>query len=221
MGNYIQANRDDSNVALTLSVGTAAGGGIAGLTVVVAIRDASAAQTPLPLYLDFADSTFKTAGWATRQAAMVDNGGGIYALDGGLDPSAFTNLPATTVQLAAEYEITAGSPLGVDNDLIDLDRLVTQCHLGVTYDGVGTVSVDTWLERRGRIVTPTSSTVTIFDDTGAAVAGPTTSLVADAQDHIVFTLALALVANTNYYYRVTMIDALGTITTDRAVPFTA
>lgn len=115
MSVQIQARRDSSEVPLTLSV--TKDGGVAGLTVKVAIRDGATDDS----YLDFADDTFKTSGHTTREATLTDISGGFYALTGGLDVSAITNLPAATFLLVAEYEVS-GAEQGVANDVIVLTQ---------------------------------------------------------------------------------------------------
>jgi len=99
---YIEAERTE--VALPLELGVNNGGGVAGLTVVVAVRDANTTGS----WLDFADATFKSAGWVTRQASLAEvsaaNAPGQYRRL--LDVSAITNLPAGPARLVAEYDIS-------------------------------------------------------------------------------------------------------------------
>lgn len=109
----IQAERDESALPLTLAVTRASDGGVAGLTCVLQIRDASTPDS----YLDFADSTFKTSGWTTKQASLLDLGDGLYVLSGGLDIGSITNLPAATNYLSAEY-IVSGAVSGTTIDTI-------------------------------------------------------------------------------------------------------
>lgn len=116
----IRARRTEVEVPLTLSI-TRSNGPVIGATAVVAVRDGNTNDS----YLDFADATFKTAGWTTRQAALADIGGGFYALTGGLDVAAITNLPAATEILLAEFEVTApANALGVSVDEILIDGFV-------------------------------------------------------------------------------------------------
>ena len=86
MSNQITAQRDDADVPLQLVVNK--NGGVAGLTAVVAIRDARTDDS----YLDFDDDTFKTVGWVQRQAPLTDLADGRYVRR--LDLSAITNLNA-------------------------------------------------------------------------------------------------------------------------------
>jgi len=96
----MQADRFATAVPVELLVDQS--GGVPGLTVVVAVRDATSADS----YLDWADMTFKAAGWVARQVALVDIGEGVYRLSAGLDLTALTNLPAATHDLILEYDVT-------------------------------------------------------------------------------------------------------------------
>ena len=97
--------RTDTNVAVEVQVSS----GLTGATAVVAIRDGSTLNS----WLDFNDSTFKTVGWTTRQAALTEvsagNAPGVYALSGGLDLSSLTGLPAAGGELIAEFDVSSGS----------------------------------------------------------------------------------------------------------------
>lgn len=96
-------------------------GPVASGAAVVAIR----AGAVYGAYLDFNDNTFKTAGWTTRQTPLTEVNPGVYTLSGGLDVSAFTNLPVTVDHLIAEYEIT--TPVsGIAEDIIYLDTKVSE-----------------------------------------------------------------------------------------------
>jgi hypothetical protein len=120
-GNTIPVERTRTDVPLEFLV-SKDGAGVAGLTVVVAVRDAATPDS----YLDFADDTYKSSGWTTRQAAMTDLSGGLYRR--ALDLSAITNLPAATRELTIEYEATgAESALGVENlKLTEFDALAAE-----------------------------------------------------------------------------------------------
>lgn len=112
-----QAELTDTNVPISL-VATKNGGGVSGLTVVVQIRDASTVDS----YLDFDDDTFQTSGWTTKQASLADLGDGFYALSGGLDVDAFTNLPAGSHHLSLEYIVTGSiSGSAIDHLLLRRD----------------------------------------------------------------------------------------------------
>ena len=108
----IEAERSDSNVPVVLSV-SGDTGGIAGLTVVVALRDGATVNS----YLDFADNNFKTAGWTTQTVALTDLGGGFYARSGGLNVGAILNLPSSTNHLVLEFTVS-GSAVGAVLDTI-------------------------------------------------------------------------------------------------------
>ena len=86
-------------------------GGVTGLTVLVAVRDAQTANS----WLDFSDLTFKTSGWTTRQAAVAEvsagNAPGVYRLTSGLNVGGITNLPSTTFNFILEYDVS-GSVTG-------------------------------------------------------------------------------------------------------------
>jgi len=224
MGAAVLGSRVSTNLPLSLSVSPAVP---AAASAVVAIRDGGSAQAPLPLYLDFGDSTFKTVGWATRQAAMVALGGNFFALDGGLDVQAITNLPDATMQLIAEYEAVVGGRTLTDNDPITLDGVVNVVLGAMTYDDTGpafTITFDCWIER-SRVTSPSPTAVTLdfFDPTivpplfsEARVDPPTPP---DAQGHYVFTHTLdQLDPDRNYYARITMTDPEGTVVNDVGFP---
>jgi len=106
-----QAERTDTNVPITFVINT----GTTGLTVTVRVRDGDTINS----YLDFSDSTFKTAGWTTQNASLSDLSDGFYALSGGLSMAAMTNLPAATNVLILEYIIT-GAYSGSALDMIQV-----------------------------------------------------------------------------------------------------
>jgi len=110
-----QAERTDTNVPITFVINT----GTTGLTVTVRIRDGDTTTS----YLDFADSTFKAAGWTTQNASLVDLGSGFYALSGGLSMAAMTNLPAATHVLILEFLIS-GTYNGSALDMIQIRESV-------------------------------------------------------------------------------------------------
>ncbi len=217
MGYQIKADRRDPNVGLSLAVSPA---NIVVSAAVVAIRDETQPQAPLPLYLDFADLTFKTVGWATRQAALTALGGNFFALDGGLNVAGFTNLPADTISLAAEYEATVPGPRDIlDIDHIELEQDSTQAEFGFARLDAANIEVTISGKRRGETVPLLTAAITFFDSTGAvrfAAAGPG---VPDAQGVIRFAFANALVVQASYA-TATVTDTIGTIVTTRHVPFT-
>ncbi len=119
MANDISAERSETNVPLTLSVGDK-DGPVSGLTATVRVRDGNTSNS----FLDFADDTFKTAGHTTLNAALAEIGSsGVYTLSGGLNLSTITNLPAATEVLFAEYEFT-GTRDGVALDTIQIRSTV-------------------------------------------------------------------------------------------------
>jgi len=107
----IIAERTQADVVLPLAVSN--NGGVPGLNATAAVRDG----TTLDSYLDWADSTFKTSGWTTKQAAMSDIGDGFYTLT--LDLSVVTNLPVNAHMLVVEYRVS-GAVNGVAKDHITL-----------------------------------------------------------------------------------------------------
>lgn len=100
----VVAERTETSVPVEVTIDR--NGGVTGLTVVVAVRDAQTANS----WLDFNDDTFKTNGWTTRQASLAEvsaaNAPGVYRLSSGLDISAITNLPVSTDNLVLEYDIS-------------------------------------------------------------------------------------------------------------------
>lgn len=93
------AQTDDTAFPLTFTL-SGASGGVTGLAPVVAVRKGSD-------YLDFADATFKAAGWTTRQQALAEvsaiNSPGSYEF--ALDVSAIVGIAAGELW-SAEYELT-------------------------------------------------------------------------------------------------------------------
>lgn len=98
----IQADRTDTASPVELQLNK--NGGVVGASPVVAVRDGATMNS----WLDFADLTFKTGGWTTRQAALTEvsaaNAPGIYVLAGGLNLEGITNLPTATDHLILEFE---------------------------------------------------------------------------------------------------------------------
>jgi hypothetical protein len=160
-----------------------------------------------------------TQALVVTDVAMVEVGEGEYSFDLTTDPVLEYSWrangdPTSTGQTITGGQFVFGTASGVADHILDA------CHLGVTYDGVGTLSLDTWLVRDDLTVTPISTTVTWFDDAGV-LQFTAVSAVVDAQDHIVLSQAFVMIANTNYYAIVSITDTLGTVVTHRAVPFTA
>lgn len=217
MGYLIQASRDDPNIGLSLAVSPSSVG-VTG--AVVAIRDETQPQAPAPLYLDFSDDTFKTVGWVTRQAPLTALGGNFFALDGGLDLSAFTNLPADTRSLAAEYEATLDSgTLLLDIDHLELQQGDTQVHVGWARLDAANVEVTISGKRRGRDFPLTAASISFLNSDGTLRFGPLGPGVPDAQGVIRLSAANALVVQASYW-RATVTDTIGTYQTTGHVPFT-
>lgn len=86
-------------------------GGVTGQAGTVAVRDPGSGD-----YLDFADNTFKAAGWTTRQQALTEvdatNSPGVY--------EHVLNLSLITLPdfIEAEYEVSSGPVQGVDSESI-------------------------------------------------------------------------------------------------------
>jgi hypothetical protein len=171
------------------------------------------------LYLDFGDDTFKTAGWATRQAALTALGGNFFALDGGLDVSVFTNLPSTTDQLAAEYEAVVGGRTFLDIDNIELQQADTQVHAGWARLSATSVEVTISAKRRGEDIAITAvNSIVFFNSDGSARFSP--GLVGiDGQGVARLTANNTLLVQASYW-RATVTTAQGSITTTGHVPFT-
>ena len=122
-------------------------GGVTGATIVVAVRDGPTSNS----WLDFADLTFKTVGWTTRQATLAEvsaaNAPGVYELAGGLNIAGITNLPVITDVLLLEFDVTAGGSgnvtdrmkiLPVDLAVYNLGE-VTAIHLDTAASNTGTI----------------------------------------------------------------------------------
>ncbi len=137
------------------------GGGITGLSPVVAIRDTST----VGLYLDFSDLTFKTSGWTTRQAAMTEVGDGRYFLAGGADPFLWTPRPDVPTYFSAEYEAPG---LGISDDLIIVTASLGGEDFETTLDETGSDTLG-WQEvqtsQSGREI----RRLNLYDDTGARI----------------------------------------------------
>lgn len=222
MGTMILVERNSTNTEISFSVSPQLP---AATGVVVAMRDASAPQAPLPLYLDFFDDTFKTVGFVTRQATLFALGGNFFALDGGFDVAVITNLLATTRWLVAEFEATVGGRVFTDNDVLDLRELCTQTHIGATFQppAGGTTRFTAWLNRKGTTVTAglISCTVDFFDPTGGVLLFTEVVLAADAQGHFDVThLGDLLTAGNPFYVITTIVDVEGSVSTHRTTPFT-
>lgn len=172
----IRVPRNETEVPLTLHITNQ--GPVTGATAVVAIRDADTDDS----YLDFSDSTFKTAGHTTIQAALTElatsPGGGVYALSGGLDLTALTNLPAATDHLEVEYEVTApASSVGTAQDQIYIDDRVedlndlSQAQILLDATPFAGANIDATISSRNSVTPMTAAlSQTEHDATQAAIA---------------------------------------------------
>jgi hypothetical protein len=110
---------------LSLTVTRSRGGGVTGLTPTVAVRRASAAGAPP--YLDWADLSFKTAGWTLRVATLAEVSAalapGVYQRL--LDLSLVAGLVGGEV-LVAEFAVANGSDIDVVTHDAFLLRLAQQ-----------------------------------------------------------------------------------------------
>lgn len=159
MSTTITAERTSTDLPLELLV--ARGGGTTGLTCVVALRDGATDGD----YLDFADGTFKSAGWTTRQSAMVEisatNAPGKYVLR--VDLSSLT-IPAATDYLVAEYAVS-GTVTAVAQDVVELVASAYDLPADIDAELSGTHGAGAWTTA-----------------TGFAVPGDAMDLVTDAVD---------------------------------------
>ena len=159
MSTTITAERTSTDLPLELLV--ARGGGTTGLTCVVALRDGATDGD----YLDFADGTFKAAGWTTRQSAMVEisaaNAPGKYVLR--VDLSSLT-IPAATDYLVAEYAVS-GTVTAVAQDVVELVASAYDLPADIDAELSGTHGAGAWTTA-----------------TGFAVPGDAMDLVTDAVD---------------------------------------
>jgi hypothetical protein len=101
-----------SVIPLTLTIDQEGAGGVVGKSPTVALRNAATSNS----YLDWADSTFKAAGWTTKYASMTEIERGHYQRI--LDSSAVAAIVDETV-LAAEFHVDdGGDVVGDDADLL-------------------------------------------------------------------------------------------------------
>lgn len=146
-------------IPLTLTVTKAGVGGVTGLSPVVALRDAQTFNS----YLDWADSTFKTSGWTTKEAALSEVGGGHYERH--LDLSSIG--AASGNIYTAEYKVDSADVKGVDadnifvvsqrDDLVLLRKMVTNRIWEIAgnpgqlvlFDDDGVTPLKTWQLRDG------------------------------------------------------------------------
>ena len=97
-------------IPLTLNISRQNSGGVTGLSPTVALRNALVAGS----YLDWADLTFKTAGWTTKYSPMVEIEGGNYQ-----QTLALPSISAETGDVySAEFNVVAGSSAGAASDIV-------------------------------------------------------------------------------------------------------
>jgi hypothetical protein len=94
---------------LTLTVNQ--DGGVTGLSPTAAVRRGTD-------YLDWADNTFKAAGWTTRKQVMTELGDGHYTLS--LNLGTINAAPGD--QLAIEYNTESAAVPGVTNETLTVAR---------------------------------------------------------------------------------------------------
>lgn len=145
------------------------GAGQTGQTVVVEIRDVTTTNS----YLDFADLTFKTAGWTTKAATLTEVGGGHYSLAGGADPFLWTPRPNPPAYFRAEFRVT-GPKSGVGADEI----LITDALPGEEFErDLDITGADTlgWQEVQTNKVGREIRRFNLFDAAGARITGAASS----------------------------------------------
>lgn len=136
----MQVERTDTIVPMTLAV-TGNSGPETGLSIVVAVRDTRNGD-----YLDFSDSTFKAAGWTTKQAALTELGGGFYNRN--LDLTGITNLNTNTKHLGLEFEVLTAGKTAVAADFLTIRESVYDVPAALLAKIVdGTITVQTVLAR--------------------------------------------------------------------------
>lgn len=146
-------------IPLTLTVTKAGVGGVTGLAPTVALRDGQTTNS----YIDWADDTFKTSGWTTREALLTEIGDGHYQKQLNLP-----NISAAAGDIyAAEYKVDDVAAKGVDSerifvvtqrdDITLLRKMVTNKLIEtagtpgqlVLYDDDGVTPLKTWQLRDG------------------------------------------------------------------------
>ena len=205
----------------------ALGNPLTGLTdLYVRLRRASDGQ-----FLDWADDTFKAAGWTTLGQLLTEqdatNAPGVYEVTGGLNTSALTNAasedvytvvpyqtPGTTAVLPAPEELHVGA-------WADQVGLLANVSVTATDTVPATVEILAWLTRKGAPVTSglVSASVALKqpDGTVLVAAGGMTGPNADG----VFrrtVMGVTLANATNYYADLTITDALGAVRDLQAQP---
>lgn len=111
MSSALQVDKGVTAFPLLLSIDQEGIGGVVGKSPTVAVRKGSTTGS----YYDFSDNTFKTVGWALKDAPLTDVGDGHYQrlLD-------ISNLPVDIFDvLIAEFSVDdGGDVIGDDADLL-------------------------------------------------------------------------------------------------------
>ena len=106
----------DQIVPLELTIEQEGVGGVTGKSPTVRLRDATTTNS----YLDFSDNTFKTFGWTTKNASMLEVGRGHYTRS--LDLGLITSLVLGNVMVAEYIVDDGGDVVGEDHDLIAIGK---------------------------------------------------------------------------------------------------
>jgi len=131
----LQIEATETALPLTYTVGNATGG-VTGLTVLAAVRQGATVNS----WLDFADSTFKTSGWTTRQTAVAEvdasNAPGVYRAV--LNASAVVGVSSGDFWVV-EYDASGGAPAATDVVQVVPAQADTSTLSGLLTQYVGTI----------------------------------------------------------------------------------
>lgn len=109
---FFIAESSDTSIPLNLTLEREGVGGITGKSPTVALRDGSTASS----YFDWADGLFKTSGWTTKNAVMVEVGNGHYTR---ILNAAVAGTIVPGLVLVAEFHVNdGGAVIGDDHDTI-------------------------------------------------------------------------------------------------------
>lgn len=114
----ILAEKADTDLPLDLTIEKEGVGGVTGKSPTVALRKGSTTNS----YLDWADNTFKIAGWTTKYASMTEIERGHYQR--ALNLSVLGSSVKAGDVLLAEYHVNDGA--GVIGDAQDVIMVVAQ-----------------------------------------------------------------------------------------------
>lgn len=187
-------------------------------------------------FLDWADMTFKAAGWTALDRLLTEVNStaapGLYELIGGLDTSAITNaLPNATYRVISVQVPADGARLPAPDEIHVgqwVNELMTnECRIAVAYDVQNRqIHISAWLVYNGvQVTTPTGVVFTWHNEGGAVlftktnvdpeVTGPDGNgvyrLVTNANDY-------QLLSKQAYYVTVSMTAAGVTAATTWGVP---